>query len=93
MQSITSTFLVAVPPHLFIISSSSTTKQNVKRCKLGIGLCIFTLTLNLFSCFCTFLVLMSVTVRPKPKNNISFKCNHNPRICNGMDGIVVVPRM
>ena len=30
------------------------------------------------SCFCTFM-LMSVTVRPKPKN-ISFKCDHNPRL-------------
>ena len=31
------------------------------------------------SCFCTFLMLISVTVRPKPKKNISFKCNHNLR--------------
>ena len=30
------------------------------------------------SCFDTFLMLISVTVRPKPKKNISFKCNHNP---------------
>ena len=35
---------------------------------------------NVFkSCFCTFLMLTSVTVTPKPKKNISFKCNYNPR--------------
>ena len=26
-----------------------------------------------------YLMLNIVTVRPKPKNNISFKCNHNTR--------------
>ena len=32
---------------------------------------------NVFkSCFCTFLMLTSVTVTPKPKKNISFKCNY-----------------
>ena len=39
--------------------------------------------------FCTVLTLILVTVRPKPKKNISFKCNHNHR--NGIDNLVVAP--
>ena len=34
----------------------------------------FTFSMFFKSCFCTFLMLISVTVTPKPKN-ISFKCN------------------
>ena len=34
----------------------------------------FTFLMFFQSCFCTFFMLISVTVTPKPKN-ISFKCN------------------
>ena len=32
---------------------------------------LFTFLMFFKSCFCTFLMLISVTVRPKPKKNIS----------------------
>ena len=35
-------------------------------------------------------MLISVTVTPKPKKNISIKCKYNPRTRNGIDNLVVV---
>ena len=39
----------------------------------------FTLLMLFKSCFCTFLMLISVIVGPKPKKNISSVLNSNPR--------------
>ena len=44
------------------------------------------------SCFCTFLMLISVTVRPKPKKNISIVTT-TPELETALTVIVVVPGM
>ena len=44
------------------------------------------------SCFCTFLMLISVTVRPKPKKNISIVIT-TPELETALTVIVVVPGM
>ena len=48
----------------------------------------------MFSCFFDVNLSYSmVAVIAKPKKNISFKCNHNPRTGNGIDSLLVVPSM
>ena len=46
-----------------------------------------------FECFLSLVSVLfcSVTVRPKPKKNVSLKCNHNPRTGSSIDSLVVVP--
>ena len=48
-----------------------------------------------FECFyflvtVLFLLLTSVMVRPKPKKDISFKYNHNPKTWTGVDSLVAI---